>query len=81
MPGAVSAAGLQSGERKLTNHTVRKTSIGRLLDGNFPENYVMQLSGHKSIQSLSAYKSASSSHQRQMSDTLSRRVGWRWLVG
>ena len=72
MSGAVSAAGLQSGERKLTNHTVRKTSIGRLLDGNFPENYVMQLSGHKNIQSLSAYKSASLSHQRQMSDTLSR---------
>ena len=32
----------------------------------------MQLSGHKNIQSLSAYKSASLSHQRQMSDTLSR---------
>ena len=72
MSGAVSAAGIQSGERKLTNHTVRKTSIGRLLDGNFPENYVMQLSGHKNIQSLSAYKSASLSHQRQMADTLSR---------
>ncbi|KAL9988017.1 hypothetical protein ACROYT_G002414 [Oculina patagonica] len=70
---AVSAAGLQSGKKKLTNHSVRKTSIGRLLDGNFPENYVMQLSGHKNIQSLSSYKSASLGHQRQMSDTLSGR--------
>ena len=52
---------------------VRKTSIGRLLDANFPENYVMQLGGHKNIQSLSANKSASLSHQRLMSDVLSRR--------
>ena len=70
---AVSAAGLQSGKKKLANHSARKTSIGGLLDANFPENYVMQLSGHKNTQSLSAYKSASVSHQRQMSDTLSGR--------
>ena len=70
---AVSAAGLQSGKRKVCNHSVRKTSIGRLLDANFPEKYVMQLSGHKNIQSLSAYKSASLGHQRQMSDALSGR--------
>ena len=31
-----------------------------------------QLSGHKNIQSLSSYKSASISQQRNMSDTLSR---------
>ena len=58
---AVSAAGLQAGKKKLANHSVRKTSIGRLLDANFPENYVMQLSGHKNMQSLRAYKSASAS--------------------
>ena len=33
----------------------------------------MQLTGHKNIQSLSSYKSASLSHQLQMSDALSRR--------
>ena len=52
---------------------MRKTSIDRLLDTNFPKNYIMQLSGHKNIQSLSAYKSASLNHQRQMLDALSRR--------
>ena len=70
---AVSAAGLKSSKRKVCNHSVRKTSIARLLHANFPENYVMQLSGHKNIQSLSAYKSASLGHQRQMSDALSGR--------
>ena len=48
---AVSAAGLQSGKIKLSNHSVTKTSIGRLLDANLPVNYVMQLSGHKNISS------------------------------
>ena len=40
---AVSAAGLQSDKRKLSNHSVRKTSNGglRLFHANFPENYVM----------------------------------------
>ena len=62
---------VNQGSKKISNHSVRKTSISRLLDANIPENYVMQLSGHKNIQSLSSYKSASLSHQRLMSDTLS----------
>ena len=56
---SVLAAGLQSGKIKLSHHLVGKTGIGRLLDANIPESYVMQLSGHKNIQSLSAYKSVS----------------------
>ena len=32
----------------VTNHAVRKTSIGRLLDADVPANYVAQLSGHDS---------------------------------
>jgi hypothetical protein len=49
-----------------------KTSISRLLDADIPENYVAQLSGHKSIDSLQSYKSAGQQHQRKMSLTLSR---------
>lgn len=56
-------------ELKIANHSVRKTSISRLLDGA-PENFVAQLSGHKNLQSLSSYKSASITHQRKMSDIL-----------
>ena len=44
---AVSAAGLQSGKIELSNHSVRKTGIGRLFNANFPGNYVMQLNGYK----------------------------------
>lgn len=57
---------------KVTNHSVRKTSISRLLDDNIPENFVAQHSGHKSTESLSAYKSAGQKQQKQMSMVLSR---------
>jgi hypothetical protein len=58
-------------KRKLTNHSVRKTSIGRLLDANVEANYVAQLSGHKNLKSLDSYKSASLKNQRAMSAILS----------
>ena len=66
-------ANLQQGQgAKITNHSVRKTSISRLLDADIPENYVAQLSGHKSIDNLQSYKSTGQQHQRRMSLTLSR---------
>ena len=51
---------------------MRKTCISRLLDADIPKNFVAQLSGHKNTESLQSYKSASSTHQRRMSLTLSR---------
>ena len=56
----------------VTNHSVRKTCISRLLDSDVPENYVAQLSGHRNLKSLDSYKSASFQHQRRMSLALSR---------
>ena len=70
LPKAAKNAGLQACGRKIANHSVRKTSISRLLEAGVPENYVTQLSGHKNLQSLSFYKPASLTHQRQMSNTL-----------
>jgi len=43
----VSAGGFQPGKIQPWNYSVGKTSIGRLLDVHFPEDYVVQLSGHK----------------------------------
>lgn len=60
-----------SGFKKVANHSVRKTSIGRLLDANVPETFVAQLSGHKSLSSLGHYKVPSAKHQRAMSSVLS----------
>lgn len=57
---------------RVTNHSVRKTCISRLLDSDVPVNFVAQLSGHHNLKSLDAYKSASTQHQRKMSFALSR---------
>ena len=54
-------------------HSGRKSCISRLLDADVPDNFVAQLlSGHRSLKSLDAYKSASYEHQRRMSLALSR---------
>ena len=64
---AADEASLQRQESKVTNHSDRKTSIGRSLAANTPETFVAQLSGHKNLQSLQSYKSVNGHHQRQMS--------------
>ena len=72
LSAAADNAGIQRTGAKVSNHSVRKTSISRLLDASTPENFVAQLSGHKNTQSLQSYKSAGEKHQRQMSYILSR---------
>ena len=57
---------------KVTNYSVRKTSISRLLDGDIPENVVAQHSGHKSTESFQSYKSAGDKQQWKISQVLSR---------
>ena len=75
LPKAAKNAGLQACGTKIANHSLPKTNISRSLDAGIPENYVSQLSGHKNLQSLSSYKSASlRTHQRQMSDTLQQQL-------
>ena len=66
---AAKAAGLPG---NISNHSVRKTCISRLMDAEIPVNYVAQLSGHKNLKSVDAYKAASTVHQRKMSNVLSR---------
>ena len=56
--GEVAKIANLGGPHKVTNHSVHKTSISRLLDTNCPEFYVTQLSGHKCWQSLNSYKTA-----------------------
>jgi len=49
---AAERAGLQG---NITNHSVRKTCISRLMDAEVPVNYVAQLSGHRNLKSLDSY--------------------------
>ena len=69
MISAALASGLK--EKKLTNHSVRKTMIQRLVDAKFSPNEVAQLSGHKNLKSLDSYMKASAQTQKDMSFSLS----------
>lgn len=62
------------GERKLTNHSIRKTSCSRLLDAGLPVTAVAQLSGHKNPNSLNSYHILNVRQQEAMSSVLARNV-------
>ena len=60
-----------SNGKRIANCTVRRTSIGPLIDNNVPESFIIQHSGHWRVESLSSYEAPSFSYQRQMSHYLS----------
>ena len=57
--------------KKISNHSVRKTAVKRLLDNGCPPSYVVQLTGHKSESSLASYTETCSQVQKKMAKTLS----------
>ena len=56
---------------KKTNHSARKTMVTALTNKNVPETQIIQLTGHKNLQSLNSYKKASMEQQKDMSHVLS----------
>ena len=56
---------------KITTHSVRRTALTELLQSGVPPTIVAQLSGHKSIDSLSTYATASKIQQKAMYQILS----------
>ena len=57
-----------------TNHSGRKTAIQALLHSQVPPTDVMQLSGHKNIQSLNSYSHLSLNQQQSLSNIISKRT-------
>ena len=62
-------AGLNA--ENLTNHSGRKRMIQKLNDQEVPLTHIMQISGHKNVQSLNNYSSLSEKQQRSISNILS----------
>ena len=60
---------------KISNHSARKTSISTLLNENVHPLHVSQLSGHKNLESLRSYHTASTFQQENMSDLISKNDG------
>ncbi len=56
MKRMAASAGLSGGE---TNHSARKTMVAYLTKNSVPETQIIQLTGHKNLQSLNSYKKAS----------------------
>lgn len=59
---------------KITNHSGRKTAIQTLLHAGIPPTDVMQLTGHKNVQSLNSYAHLSTDQQQSMSNLLSTQL-------
>lgn len=57
--------------KRLTNHSARKYLVQKLNDNGLPPNQIMQISGHKNIQSINNYSTINSNQHRTISRTLS----------
>ena len=55
---------------KFTNHSVRKTMCTNLMQAGVPPTMIMQLSGHKNVQSINNYAKASKDQQQAMCNIL-----------
>ena len=54
------------------NHSGRKTMIQTLVNNDVPPTDILQLSGHKNVQSITNYSTVSQKQQSNMSHTLTR---------
>nr|XP_006811835.1 PREDICTED: zinc finger MYM-type protein 4-like [Saccoglossus kowalevskii] len=69
MKNMATAANLPPNKR-LTNHSARKHLIQKLSDQNIPPTQIMQISGHRNIQSVNAYSTISENQHRETSGIL-----------
>lgn len=69
MKSMAEKAGLNA--ENLTNHSARKRMIQKLNDQEVPPTHIMQISGHKNVQSINNYSSISEKQQRNISNILS----------
>ena len=55
---------------RLTNHSARKYMIQTLNDKEIPPTQIMQISGHKNVQSITNYSNVNMGQQKRMSNIL-----------
>lgn len=74
MKKIVKNANLDGDNRKLTNHSIRKTSCSRLLEAGVPPTAVARQLGHKRVDSLNMYNTLNIRQQEAMSKVLGRKT-------
>ena len=67
------AASQVHSHKKLVNHSTRKHLVQKLVDNNIPPNEIVQITGHKNVNSLNNYCAISDRRQWHISTVLSRR--------
>ena len=72
MPRMAKQAGLSS-DKHITNHSARKYMIQKLSASNIPPTHIMQISGHKNVQSINNYSEISIQQHQNISEILSSR--------
>ena len=54
-------------DKKLVNHSTRKHLVQKLVDNDVPPNEIIQITGHKNVNSLNNYSTLSDKKQQQIS--------------
>ena len=60
-------------DKKLVNHNTGKHLVQKLVDNNIPPNEIVQMTGHRNVNSLNNYCAISDRRQQHISTVLSRR--------
>jgi integrase len=58
-------------DKRITNHSARKTLVEKLQDNNIPPTQIVQITGHKNLQSVNNYSSLREQQQQYISSILS----------
>ncbi|CAG2204141.1 unnamed protein product [Mytilus edulis] len=61
--------------KRLTNHSARKYLVQKLKDNNVQDTDIMQISGHKNVQSIRNYSALNEDKHKQISNVLSNTTG------
>ena len=69
MKRMIAGANIQT-NKKLSNHSARKFLIQKLNDNNVPPNRIMQISGHKNVNSINNYSHINQTQHKDISRIL-----------
>jgi integrase len=58
-------------DKRITNHSARKILVQKLQDNNIPATQIVQITGHKNLQSVNNYSSLREQQQQYISSILS----------
>jgi hypothetical protein len=59
-----------AGIRRLTNHSARKHLVQKLSDAGIPANQIMQVTGHRNVNSINNYSSININQQKTISNII-----------